>query len=667
MQLPFRYKLSIYFYLLTFAVALVVATGIYHYIKQQQRIRFVKTEQIPIVNDNFRIFYFVSQVVNNFQLFATYNNPSDLNYAIVYLDSLKIYLHQSENKANSSVSLYLSEIDNTAETFKQEILRYKTEYEKITQNCSIAKKLNDSLQSFNQIFWLSNKRILGASNIEKASLNYTHQNIFLWNQLYNISSLGYQHLCQLPTNDETLIFALESFTQAEQLLEELILRVQWLQRNLLYDLKRNIQLGKQLTTQNIELFQFCVQSNKQILNLKQRLTEQSTAINNITLSDINNRLNQNEFESSVAIKVLIIFIALFAISLIYFLYFVVGKWKRSFKQLVLYAKNIVQGEQHEIRNSLTLTDSDLRLLGGMLNEMNQKMLVLSKEIITDLEELARESKDISIELNEMISQSKGYLSNSSKSNELMIEFTQSIQNYIDETDSIYRSTLKLKEVAQQSVNSIHDASNRMERIADRIKTIHDIANQTNILALNAAIEAARAGEHGKGFSVVAAEVRRLAEISKMVASEIDELSFSGTEQIGNIVQKLTLISSEIDKAVISVSKILQTKNNLESYSEIAFENLGKFNQLTQSQKSIFAKLSTRIDILTSKLEKITYVVNHFIPKNVSGNAESKMEQKAKVGSHKGEVTSTAVTFSSGRKIKVNGKEVDVVHPKIVSK
>ena len=69
----------------------------------------------------------------------------------------------------------------------------------------------------------------------------------------------------------------------------------------------------------------------------------------------------------------------------------------------------------------------------------------------------------------------------------------------------------------------------MQKIAERISIIDDIAYQTNLLALNAAIEAGRAGEHGRGFAVVASEVRKLAERSQVAAQEIGSLA---TETVG---------------------------------------------------------------------------------------------------------------------------------------
>jgi methyl-accepting chemotaxis protein len=75
--------------------------------------------------------------------------------------------------------------------------------------------------------------------------------------------------------------------------------------------------------------------------------------------------------------------------------------------------------------------------------------------------------------------------------------------------------------------------------------VSDLANQTNILALNAAVEAVRAGEHGKGFSVVAAEIRKLADQSKQSAENIGTL----VAEIQNKINSAVMVTDEGSKTV----------------------------------------------------------------------------------------------------------------------
>ena len=86
---------------------------------------------------------------------------------------------------------------------------------------------------------------------------------------------------------------------------------------------------------------------------------------------------------------------------------------------------------------------------------------------------------------------------------------------------------------KQLLDAMDDISDKSEKISEIIKTISDIAFQTNILALNAAVEAARAGQAGKGFSVVADEVRNLASKCNEAANNITGLIKDSTEAVGN--------------------------------------------------------------------------------------------------------------------------------------
>ena len=83
--------------------------------------------------------------------------------------------------------------------------------------------------------------------------------------------------------------------------------------------------------------------------------------------------------------------------------------------------------------------------------------------------------------------------------------------------------------AGQLEHAVKKTGNAIQRINERIGLIQDIALQTNLLALNAAVEAARAGEHGKGFSAIAGEVRRLAQINEEAVKEISGLVESSVD------------------------------------------------------------------------------------------------------------------------------------------
>ena len=93
----------------------------------------------------------------------------------------------------------------------------------------------------------------------------------------------------------------------------------------------------------------------------------------------------------------------------------------------------------------------------------------------------------------------------------------------------------IRTTMEQSTDIISEMATHSEQIRTVTALITGIADQTNLLALNAAIEAARAGEHGKGFSVVAEEVRKLAEQSKQSAEEIRRMMDAMIHNVGRAV------------------------------------------------------------------------------------------------------------------------------------
>jgi methyl-accepting chemotaxis protein len=144
-----------------------------------------------------------------------------------------------------------------------------------------------------------------------------------------------------------------------------------------------------------------------------------------------------------------------------------------------------------------------------------------------------------------------------------------------------RQALELSEKGSDSVKhtmmGINDLQGKVTAIADRIvhlseqtgqissisELVSDVANQTNMLALNAAVEAARAGEQGKGFTVVASEIRKLAEQTKKSAETINGL----VGDIESAINSTIMVTDQGQKTAVEGIKLAE--NSATAFKEIA--------------------------------------------------------------------------------------------------
>ena len=173
--------------------------------------------------------------------------------------------------------------------------------------------------------------------------------------------------------------------------------------------------------------------------------------------------------------------------------------------------------------------------------------------------------------------SQGATEQASSIQELAATINEISQHISDTAENSAHVNLKTQEISddmeqgnskmQDLIVAMSDISNSSTEISKIIKTIEDIAFQTNILALNAAVEAARAGTAGKGFAVVADEVRNLAsksaEASKTTAALIENSIKAvehGSQIAEDTAEALKSILSKKDEIAIAINKISEASN-----------------------------------------------------------------------------------------------------------
>ena len=177
-----------------------------------------------------------------------------------------------------------------------------------------------------------------------------------------------------------------------------------------------------------------------------------------------------------------------------------------------------------------------------------------------------------------------------------------------QTESLSKTTSESTQVMFASMN---DSLTSIKTISEKITIINDIAFQTNLLALNAAVEAARAGEHGRGFAVVAAEVRKLAERSKLAADEIMGLSNESVKTTESTREILNRLVPEIEKTLKLVQEIASSSNEQSQGVVQVNGAIQQLNEVIQQNAASSEELASNAEEMSSRANGLLESISIF--------------------------------------------------------
>ncbi len=232
-----------------------------------------------------------------------------------------------------------------------------------------------------------------------------------------------------------------------------------------------------------------------------------------------------------------------------------------------YAKEIASRiAAGDLSNQIVLGRKDKSSMLYALHDMQSGLATTVSDIASSADAIATASGEISmgnLDLSQRTEQQAMALERTASS---MEQLTSTVRQNADNAKQASTLANNASEIAEKGgdvvsrvVATMNEINDSARSIGDIIGVIEGIAFQTNILALNAAVEAARAGEEGRGFSVVAAEVRNLAQRSAAAAKEIKGLISTSVERVSNgstLAQDAGQTMDEVVKAVKRVTDIM---------------------------------------------------------------------------------------------------------------
>lgn len=288
-----------------------------------------------------------------------------------------------------------------------------------------------------------------------------------------------------------------------------------------------------------------------------------------------------------------------------------------------YINQFIEKTQNAV-SSVTISSKNVENQTDLLNTSAASLNQITQESHQKIDEGFQLSTSVGNELRELASLSGDASDANDKSYELLDQMLKSLFDVANKVSSIAQNENEL-------AKKVEDMTNQASNIQKATEMIAELADKTNLLSLNAGIEAARAGNHGRGFSVIAEDIRNLAQSSEQF--------------LDNVVKIVKELLTSINEVSTELKKNAQNINSLNANTGSLVDHANEVKTCNQEAKSLVVQCTQRIKFsqeniqnllmcmqenveMSEKNDKIATTLLHIVDelKNVCHNLEGELNK-----------------------------------------